>query len=307
MAERDAPAVLAAPPPADLALLTVVVAAVSTSAPLIAATAAPALAIAFWRNAMSSGLLVPWTLVRHLRELQRIGGRERMLAVAAGALLAAHFATWVPSVRYTSVASATALVATQPIWAALIARRAGHHIPRRAWLGILVAVIGAALVTGVDVTVSARALAGDALATVGGAAAAAYVTIGGEVRRSVSTTAYTTLCYLTAALALLAVCAVAGAPLAGYPADAWLKLGALTIGAQFLGHSLANRVLRTTSPTVVSLSILFEVPGASLIALLWLHQHPPLAAVPGLLLLLLGVGTVVTGSPRPVAAAVPAE
>ena len=307
VADRDAPAVLAAPPPADLLLLTIAIAAVSTSAPLIAATAAPTLAIAFWRNAMASGVLVPWAMFRHRDELRGLDARERRLAVTAGVFLAAHFATWVPSVRFTSVASATALVATQPIWAALIARRAGHHIPRRAWIGIAVAVTGAALVTGVDVTVSGRALVGDVLATIGGLFAAAYVTIGGEVRRNVSTTTYTTVCYLTAALALLAVCLIGQVSLAGYPADAWLKIVALTVGAQFLGHSLANRVLRTTSATVVSLSILFEVPGASLIALVWLGQHPPAAAIPGLLLLLVGVGTVITGSVRGAAPAVPAE
>src|SRR3954465_5279733 len=307
VADRDAPAVLAAPPPGDLVLLTVVIAAVSTSAPLIAATAAPALAIAFWRNAMSSGVLVPWTLLRHRRELRGLGPRERALAVAAGVFLAAHFATWVPSVRLSSVASATALVATQPIWAALIARRAGHHIPRRAWIGIAVAVTGAALVTGVDVTVSTRALVGDVLATLGGLFAAAYVTIGGDVRRNVSTTTYTTVCYLAAALALLVVCAVGRVSLAGYPADAWLKIAALTVGAQFLGHSLANRVLRTTSATVVSLSILCELADASHFALVWLGQHPPAAAIPGLLLLLAGVGTVITGSVRGAAPAVPAE
>src|SRR3954447_2707490 len=307
VADRDGPAVLAAPPPADLLLLTIAIAAVSTSAPLIAATAAPTLAIALWRNAMASGVLVPWAMLRHRDELRGLDARERRLAVAAGVFLAAHFATWVPSVRFTSVASATALVATQPIWAALIARRAGHHIPRRAWIGIALAVTGAALVTGVDVTVSGRALVGDVLATVGGLFAAAYVTIGGEVRRNVSTTTYTTVCYLTAALALLVVCVIGQVSLAGYSADAWLKIAAITVGAQFLGHSLANRVLRTTSPIIVSLSILFEVPGASLIALVWLGQHPPVAAVPGLVLLLVGVATVITGSVRGAAPAVPGE
>jgi drug/metabolite transporter (DMT)-like permease len=299
--------VLAAPPPVDLALLVVAICAVSTSGPFIAATAAPTLAIAFWRNAMSSGVLAPWAMLRHRRELAALGGRERRLALVAGVLLAAHFATWVPSIGLTSVASATALVATQPIWTALIARRAGHHIPSRAWLGILAAVLGAALVTGVDVTVSARALFGDVLAIVGGAFAAAYVTVGAEVRRSVTTTTYTAICYLAAAVCLLVVCLAGRVSLAGYPADAWVKLAALTVGAQFLGHSLANRVLRTASPTVVSLSILFEVPGASLLALVWLHQHPPPAAIPGLALLVLGVGVVITASSRGVAPAVPAE
>jgi drug/metabolite transporter (DMT)-like permease len=222
-------------------------------------------------------------------------------------MLTVHFATWVPSVRLTSVASATALVATQPIWAALLARRAGADIPGRAWTGIAIAVVGAALVTGVDITISVRALLGDLLAVVGGAFAAGYVVVGGQVRRSVSTTTYTAVCYFTAAVGLGAVCVLGRQQLAGYPADVWLKLAALTLGAQFLGHSLLNRVLRTTSATVVSLAILFEVPGASLIALVWLHQHPPVGAVPGLALLVAGVAVVVTTRTRRVEPAIAVE
>ena len=305
--EEEAPGVLAAPPPTDVGLLVVALAAVSTSGPLMAATAAPTLAIAFWRNAMSSGLLVPWTLARHRDELRRLGPRERRLAVLAGVFLAAHFGTWVPSLGFTSVSSATALVATQPIWAALLARRAGHVIPRRAWLGIALAVAGAGFVTGVDVTVSIRALTGDLLAVVGGFFAAAYMVAGGEVRRSVSTTTYTAVCYLTTALVLLTACLVGRQQLAGYSANAWLKLAAVTVGAQFLGHSLFNRVLRTTSPTIVSLSILFEVPGATLIAAIWLHQHPHALAVPGLVLIIAGVAAVIGARDRGVAPAIPAE
>jgi drug/metabolite transporter (DMT)-like permease len=180
-------------------------------------------------------------------------------------------------------------------------------MPRRAWFGIAVAVVGAALVTGVDVNVSARALTGDLLALVGGMFAAAYTVAGGEVRRSVSTATYTTICYLTTAVVLLAVCVIGREQLAGYSGNAWLKLVAVTLGAQFLGHSLFNRVLRTTSPTIVSMSILFETPGATLIAAIWLHQHPHAAAVPGLLLIIAGVGAVISARDRSVAASVPAE
>jgi drug/metabolite transporter (DMT)-like permease len=298
---------LAVPPTTDITVMVIAIAAVSTSGPIIAATAAPALAIAFWRNAMASGVLVPLTALTRRAELAAMSGRDRLLGVVAGVLLAAHFATWVPSLTYTSVSSATALVATQPIWAALLARRSGHHVPARAWTGIVVAVLGAGLVTGVDVTVSGRALAGDALAIAGGAFAAAYVVAGNRVRQNVSTTTYTTVCYLTTAVVLLVVCAVAGRPLAGYSGNAWLKLVVLTAGAQFLGHSLFNRVLRATSPTVVSLAILFEVPGATLLAFVWLHQRPHLAAVPGLLLLIVGVALVIAARDRSTPPAVPAE
>src|SRR4051794_41978160 len=94
VADRDAPAVLAAPPPADLLLLTIAIAAVSTSAPLIAATAAPTLAIAFWRNAMASGVLVPWAMLWHRDELRGLDARQRPLALAARAFLPGHLAPW---------------------------------------------------------------------------------------------------------------------------------------------------------------------------------------------------------------------
>jgi drug/metabolite transporter (DMT)-like permease len=301
------PAVLAAPPPADVAVMAIALAAVSTSGPLIAATAAPALAIAFWRNGLAAVVLAPLVLLRRRAELASLSLRERRLAVGAGVLLAVHFATWVPSITLTTVASATALVSTQPIWAALLARRGGATLPARVWAGMIVAVVGAGVLTGADVSTSARALAGDLLAVAGGAAAAGYMVAGSEVRRHVSTVTYTAICYTTTAVALLAVCVVGRQSLAGYPAGAWLRLVALTIGAQFLGHSLFNRVLRTTSPTVVALAILLEVPGASLLAAAFLGQRPSWLAVPGLLILLAGIGVVITARTRTTEPSVPVE
>jgi drug/metabolite transporter (DMT)-like permease len=295
------------PPTLDLVLLLVAVSAVSTSGPLITAAAAPALAIAFWRNAMASGVLLPIAIVRNRAELRGLSRRECVLAVVAGAFLAGHFATWVPSLRYTSVASATALVATQPIWNGLIARGLGHHVPRRAWVGIVIAVVGAAALTGADFSVSSRALTGDLLAVAGAVLAAAYVAVGGEVRRSVSTTAYTTICYSTASVLLLVICLVARVHLSGYSGKTWLQLVALTVGPQLLGHSVINRVLRTTPATVVSLAILFEVPGAAFVAWVALGQHPPVSILPGVALLLVGLAVVVSGRTPEIEPAVPVE
>jgi drug/metabolite transporter (DMT)-like permease len=271
---------------------------VSTSGPLIAATAAPALAIAFWRNGMAAVALLPVALIRARAELRALDRRQWGLCLLAGAFLAGHFATWVPSVTLTSVASATALVATQPVWAAIIARHSGRHITTAVWFGIVVAVAGAALLTGADLSLSGRALLGDGLAAVGGALAAAYVTTGAAVRARISTTTYTTICYATCALLLLVTCVLGGQQLAGYDRETWLKLAALTAGAQLLGHSLVNAVLRSTSPTVVSLAILFEVLGAALIAAVWLGQVPAATALPGLLLLVAGIGIVIRAGAR---------
>ncbi len=286
------------PPPRELALLAVAISAVSTSAPIIASTAAPALAIAFWRNGLASVALLPVALLRARTELRMLARREWLLCLLAGVFLAGHFATWVPSVRLTSVASATALVATQPIWAALLARAAGRRVSAGVWLGIVVSVAGAAVLTGVDFAVSGRAVLGDLLAVIGGALAAAYVTAGAAVRARVSTTAYTFVCYSSCSVLLLVACLAGRQRLGGYDAATWVRLAALTVGAQLLGHSLVNVVLRSTSPTVVSLAILFEVPGAGIIAAVWLGQLPAVSALPGLVLLVAGVGLVIRAGAR---------
>lgn len=291
----------------DAVLLSVALVAVSTSGPLIAATAAPALAIAFWRNALASGVLLPVVLATCRDELRGLDRHERRLAALAGLLLALHFATWIPALGYTSVASATALVATQPVWAALLSGARGVPVSRPVWVGIGVAMSGVLLLTGVDLQISSEALLGDALALAGGAFAAAYMVAGSEVRRSVSTTTYTFLCYSTTALLLLVVCVAGRQALSGYDAETWLKLLALTAGAQLLGHSLFNRVLRTTSPTVVSLSVLLEIPGAALIAAVFLGQTPPLLAVPAAVLLVSGLALVIRAGSRGTTPSVPVE
>ncbi|MEO7572453.1 MAG: DMT family transporter [Acidimicrobiales bacterium] len=283
------------PPPGDFVLLGIAIVAVSTSAPLIAGADAPTLAIAFWRNALALPILGVWLLVRRGERTawQARSAADRRLSRIAGALLAAHFATWIPSLSYTSVASSVALVATQPVWAALIARRRGEHIQRSAWVGIGLALAGTVVLTGVDLSISSRALFGDLLALVGGILAAAYVTVGAEVRRTVSTISYALVCYATAAVLLLALCVATGQVLSGYDRDTWLAIGGLVLGAQLLGHTLMNLVLRSISPTAVSVAILFEILGATLIARIAFGETPPAGAWPAGLLIAVGVVVVI--------------
>jgi drug/metabolite transporter (DMT)-like permease len=222
------------------------------------------------------------------------------MVVGAGLLLGAHFATWIPSLRYTTVASSTALVATQPVWAALIARQRGTHIARSAWIGIAISLVGVLLLTGVDVSVDPQHLVGDGLALAGGMLAAAYVTVGEGARRTVSTSVMTTGAYASSALLLLVLCLVGRQPLSGYGARDWLLIVALTLGAQLLGHSLINKVLATTPATVVSLAILLEMPGATIIAAVALGQLPPWGIVPAVILIFTGIVLVIRSGSREV-------
>jgi drug/metabolite transporter (DMT)-like permease len=282
--------------------LAIAVLAVSSSAPLIAFAAAPALAIAFWRNALAVGVLAPLTAVRRREELRRLaapaGRRELTSCVLAGLALAVHFGTWVPSAKLTTVATATALVATQPVWQGLIVLGQGRRLPRATWLGIGIAVLGAALATGADVTVSARAVVGDLLAVAGAIAGSVYIAFGERARATLSTTTYTTVCYGVCATALLAVCLVGGVRLTGFDTGSWLAILALVVGAQLLGHSMFNYALHRVSATTVSVLNLLEVPGAALIAWLWLGQTLRPGSWPGLALLVVGVAVVVLGGVR---------
>jgi len=282
---------LSRPTVSEFGLLTIAVLGVSMSAPLTALAAAPALGIAFWRNAVGAALLVPGATAQLRR--QPLSRRQLALCLLSGGFLAAHFAAWLPSVTLTTVAASTALVCTTPIWTTLAARIAGHRVPGQVWIGLALGLLGVVLVTGVDVTVSTRALTGDLLALLGGILAAGYVLLGASIREQVSTAAYAAVCYSTAAVLLAAAALATGAPLGGYAARDWLLILGITVCAQMLGHTILNRVVSTVGPTVVGLAILLEVPGAALLAFVLIGQVPALLVVPGLVLIVGGIAVVI--------------
>jgi drug/metabolite transporter (DMT)-like permease len=285
--------------PAAPVLLGVGVVAVSLSAPLIREADAPALAIAAWRNLLAVPLLLVVVLVAHRRAATTSTPRQRRLTALAGVLLAAHFAAWIPSLELTTVASSVALVCTQPVWSAAIARWRGEAVSRRTWTGVALAVGGVVVLTGVDLSVSGRALWGDVLALAGGALAAAYVTVGAEVRRDVANPVYTLGCYGVAGATLGVLVLGSGQDVAGWDGRTWWILVALTVGPQLLGHSMFNRVLPAVGPTVVSVAILLEVLGSGLLAWWWFDEVPPGAAIPAGVLLLAGLAVVATARPTP--------
>ena len=273
----------------DGLLLVTAIAAVSTSAPLVREAAAPALMIAFWRTGLGAAATSPFAWRQHVA----VTRRERRLIAVAGLLLAAHFTCWIGSLSYTSVASAVTLVSTQPAWAAVFAPQPVH---RRVWSGIAVAMVGVIAVAGVDLSISARAVFGDALALAGGALAALYVTVGSEVRQSVPNATYTTGCYGIAAAACLGAGLIGRVHLVPTSAGTWGWILAITIGPQLLGHTLINAVLQRLDAVLVSVAILFEIVGASLLAWWWFGETPPAALYPAAALLVVGVVLVIQGT-----------
>lgn len=271
----------------DIPLLLLGIFGIGTSGPLIALSTMPILTLIFWRNLGGAIVIAPFA-VRHHRWSDPRYRRGILWSIAAGLALAAHFVGFFIAMRFTSVAAGTALTALQPLFAAFFVVRLGGHIPRRAWLGMLISFCGVLIITGVDLQISFRSFIGDIAAIVCAALAAAYVTLGSQAQRYVSTSTYTSICYLTCALCSLAAALLAHQPIIGFKRTEWLVLLGLIAGAQILGHTMFNLTLKRVSPAIVSLIVFFEVPVSAVLAFWWLNQLPPPGTVPGLILLLAG-------------------
>jgi drug/metabolite transporter (DMT)-like permease len=278
----------AMPDKPDLIRLGVGIFGIGTSGPLIAMSAMPVLTLIFWRNLGGALFTLPFAL-RHSRD--RAGMKW---AVIAGVLLALHFIGFFLAMRMTTVAAGTALVALQPIFAAIFVKFSGGHIPSKAWLGMIVSFVGVALVSGVDLQISFRAFMGDIAAIISAALAAAYILAGSKAQRTLETSTYTTVCYFVCSMTALPMALVLGNEIFSFALNEWLILLGLIVGAQLLGHTMFNSALKRVSPAIVSLIVFFEVPVSALLAAWWLDQVPPLGIIPGIALILVGCVLVVT-------------
>jgi drug/metabolite transporter (DMT)-like permease len=289
--------------------MVIAVCAVSATAPLTAFASAPALALAFWRNGL--GFATNGAIVTALRrgEFRRVYRGERgivrreqyrflSLGILASLCLAVHFATFMSSAKLTSVAMSTALVATQPIWQALIAVAQGQRLPHRVWIGLTVAVIGAAAAGGLDIRSGGNALLGDLLALVAAVAQAGYTALSERARSGLSTPLYSALSSFVCAIGLLVACLAAGTPLMHFDRNTGLAVLGLLILPQLLGLGSLNFALGRGSATTISVLLLLESPVAAVIAWLWMGQAPELSTLPGLSFIIVGAAVVVSSSTR---------
>jgi len=271
----------------DLIRLGLGIIGIGTSGPLIAMSAMPVLTLIFWRNLGGSLMTAPFAL-RH--RIDRTGAKW---ATFAGVVLALHFIGFFLAMRMTTVAAGTALVALQPIFAALFVKLTGGDIPSRAWMGMFVSFGGVLLISGVDLQISFRAFLGDLAAIISAALAAVYMLVGSKAQQTLETSTYTAICYFFCAITALPMALIAGNQIFNFEAREWWILLGLIFGAQFLGHTMFNSVLKRVSPAVVSLIVFFEVPVSAILAMWWMDQRPPLGVVPGIALILFGCALVV--------------
>lgn len=292
--------------PPQLVLLIGILAA-ATAAIFIrqAQQVAPSLVIAAWRLGLATLLLAPFALTRRRAELKGLDRRQGGLAILSGIFLALHFATWITSLAYTSVASSVVFVSTTPLWVALLSPLfLKEKVGGKVWLGMGLAFLGGVTVAFSDICslqagsltcppvgefFQGRAFIGDLLALCGAWMAAGYLVIGRRLRASTSLLGYVFIVYGMAAVALVVAVFVSGTPLTGYPPEtfAWFLLLALI--PQLLGHSSFNYALGYLSAAYVSISLLGEPIASTLLAYFLLGEAPGAIKLIGAILILCGI------------------
>lgn len=292
-----------------LVALGVAVLAISTSAILVRWSDAPNVIKALYRVTFTVVALAPLVDGGDRLSLARIGRRDAAVAVAAGVALAVHFVVWFESLDHTTVAASVTIVQAQPVFVAAGAWvLLGERVSRRGALGIGIALagmvalsFGPALLAAVDPTAEPAADVtgaqyGNALALLGAVAVAGYYLAGRSLRRRLGVLPYVTVVYTACALVLLGVAVAQGLPLVSYAPHEWVLFAAMALGPGVLGHTVVNWALGHLESHVVSVSLLGEPVGSTLLAVVLLSEVPPPATLLGGAVVLAGI--YVTASAR---------
>jgi len=303
------------PPVNPYLALAIAVLSVSTASIFIryAQEDAPSLVIAALRLTLAVVILTPIALMRYRDELRRLSRRRLGFALLSGFFLALHFATWITSLEYTTVASSVVLVSTTPLWVAILTPFAlKEPITRSILMGMGLALLGG-LIVGLNDACTwqaglvcpslaemarGQAFLGDLLALAGAVMAALYLIIGRRLRERLSLVSYIFVVYGMAAIVLLAMTLLARQPLLGYRPITYLWLLLLALIPQLFGHSTYNWALRYVSAAIVSITLLGEPIGSTILAMILLHEAPTSLKIFGAILILAGIYIATVGETR---------
>ena len=217
------------------------------------------LVTAAYRMLIASAVLLPLAAVTARQEIRRLNKREWKLIGGAAVFLALHFATWIASLDFTSIANSVVLVTLTPVWLALWAVVALRQPPGlRTWLAVGLALAGSVVMGWGSARVGMESLLGDGLALVGGILFVGFLLLAEAARRTIGIVAFVTLVYTGAAILLWAVVVALGLPLVGLSLETYLAFIGLGLVSQIIGHTGFNWAVRAISPMVLALLFLTE-------------------------------------------------
>ena len=268
------------------------------------AEAVPSLVIAAVRLTIATCILAPIALLRYRAELKNLTRSDLTFGIISGVFLAIHFATWISSLEYTSVASSVVFVSTGPLWVAIFSPLLlNEKLTRVAIIGLVLALVGGTVIGLADACVwnnglqcpelgqvlQGRAVWGNFLALCGALAVSGYLIIGRKVRAKLSLIPYIFLVYGVAAFVLNIFMVASRQSPFGYSPSAYGWIVLLAIIPQLIGHSMFNWLLKYLSATMVSVTTLSEPIGSAILAFLFLKETPAPAVIGGGVLILVGI------------------
>ncbi len=281
-----------------LILLPIGIIAISTASIFIKLCDAPALTIAAYRVGVASLVLIPFAA--HRRVWREWGWHHLRRCILSGLFLSLHFAFWIASLKYTSVASSVVLVTTHPIfvgvgaWIFLQERLSFSLI-----LGIVLSVLGGGLIGYGDMALSKQALYGDGLALLGAVAASGYLMMGRVIRREQDLLSYVFPVYSTAGLALVILSLLFQKPFFGYSSTTYLLFFLLALIPQLIGHTTFNWALKYFPASMVAIAILGEPVGSTALAYFFLNEPLTPSKALGGILIFIGVVAALTWRHKP--------
>ncbi len=280
-----------------LFLIPIGVLAVSTASIFIKLCDAPALIIATYRMVLASLILLPYALYK---KTGRTWGREEIgWLILSGFFLSLHFAFWIGSLKYTSVASSVVLVTTYPIFVGIGSRlflkeRMGLYLI----FGIMLSVLGSGLISYGDMAISREALMGDGLALLGAVTASGYFLVGRKMRKSQDLLSYIFPVYSTAGFLLVIFSLLSQKNFFGYSWTTYLFLFLLALIPQLIGHTTINWALKYLPASMVALTYLGEPVGSTILAYFILNEELTLWKIFGGILILGGILTALKRKPQ---------
>lgn len=250
---------------------------------------APSLVSSMYRMAFSALILAVPALVKCRREILAAGRKNVLLCLLSGVFLGFHFALYLGSLKYTSIASSTVLIDMEVVFVALVLLFFHERIPKRGVIGMLLALAGSVVIAAGDRGGGSHILFGDLLAITGAMATSVYTLIGRSERKHMSTTAYTFLVYTSAAATLLLSALLSGVTLTGYPPTDYLWIFMMTVCCTMLGHSVYSWALKYISAAFISTAKLCEPIFATLLGVLIISEIPKLNQIIGGIIVIFGI------------------
>lgn len=281
MKQNDTPKSISLP-------LIISIIAISFAAIFVKWSDAPATILSMYRMVFASLFIIP-IIWKKRDEFKKVSKRDWTFLFFSGLFLAMHFALWFGSLKLTTVASSTIILALQPV----VALVGGfilykERTTKSALITMGIAIIGVMMIGWGDIGLSKQAILGDILSFLCVIAVVCYLLIGQNIVRKFSHWIYSFCVFVFAAIILGIYNLIAGMDLVGYETREW---GIFLLLAIFptIAHVIFNWLLNYVNSTTISMSVLGEPVGATILAVLLLGERLVGWQIIGGLFVLVGV------------------